>query len=154
MRDVPVRRPATADDHAVLLRIWRRAVEATHDFLGADVVDLLQDQVRDDALPALDVTVAEIDGEPVGWIGMDGSHVEALFVDPAVHGRGVGTALLEGAAASHMNVTLDVNEQNPSARAFYLARGFIPTGRSPVDADGREFPLIHMRRDRRQAQRR
>jgi putative acetyltransferase len=37
-----------------------------------------------------------------------------------------------------------VNEQNPEAVGFYLHYGFAQTGRSPLDGEGRPFPLLHM----------
>ena len=70
-----------------------------------------------------------------------------LFVDPAAQRRGVGTALLEDVASQLGELRLDVNEQNPSARAFYEAKGFREVGRSDVDGQGRPFPLLHLRRD-------
>lgn len=98
-------------------------------------------------LPAVELWVAvDEDDGPVGFIGLGGSHVEMLFVDVDRHGGGVGTALIESAAERHPDLTVDVNEQNPSGLAFYESRGFVRTGRSPVDADGRPFPLIHLRR--------
>ena len=39
---------------------------------------------------------------------------------------------------------VDVNEQNPEALGFYLANGFEVTGRSPLDGQGRPFPLLHL----------
>ena len=69
-----------------------------------------------------------------------------LFVEPDAHGRGVGTALLD-AVAARAPLTVDVNEQNPAAHAFYRARGFVETGRSPLDGEGRPFPLVHLRRE-------
>ncbi|HZZ45675.1 MAG TPA: acetyltransferase [Pseudonocardia sp.] len=141
----PVCRPALDGESPALVRIWRRAVEATHDFLTGDDIDGLEVQVRDVVLPALGLTVATLRDEPVGWIGMHGSHVEALFVDPSAHRRGVGRALLSAAAAFPL-VTVDVNEQNPSAITFYEALGFVRAGRSALDGDGRPFPLVHLRR--------
>jgi putative acetyltransferase len=41
---------------------------------------------------------------------------------------------------------VDVNEQNPEARCFYEALGFVVERRSPLDAHGLPFPLLHMRR--------
>ena len=144
-------RDACAEDHELLLGIWRRAVEATHDFLGAAEIGALEPQVRT-ALARAAVRVATgPDGDvtshgPVGFLGGAGGKVDMLFVDPAVHGRGAGTALLDDAAAHHRVLTLDVNEQNPSARAWYARRGFVETGRSETDADGRPYPLLHLRR--------
>lgn len=37
-----------------------------------------------------------------------------------------------------------MNEQNPQAVGFYLHYGFVQTGRSPLDGEGRPFPLLHM----------
>lgn len=140
-------RPAADDDRPALLRIWRRAVEATHDFLTPSDVDGIEEQVRTAALPALALTVAQgPDGALLGWVGVHGTRVEALFVDPDAHRRGVGTALLAATTAGEPSVELDVNEQNPSALAFYERHGFVRVGRSERDGEGRPFPLLHLRR--------
>lgn len=148
MNDDPVLlRASTPDDHPDLLRIWRRAVEATHDFLTRADVDEIEAEVRKHALPGLTITVAQWpEGTPVGWVGVDGTRVEALFVDPAAHRQGVGTALLTSVTGPMPEVALDVNEQNPSARRFYERHGFVQIGRSEHDAQGRPYPLLHMRR--------
>lgn len=142
----PVFRPARPDDADALTAIWRRAVEATHDFLTPDDVHALERAVHDEYLRAVDVTVAEVSGHPVGFVGTQGHRIEMLFVDPVVHGRGVGRALLADAARGHAALEVDVNEQNPGALLFYRAQGFVVTGRSATDGEGRPFPLLHLRR--------
>ncbi len=143
-------RDAEPADLDALVGVWRRAVEATHDFLGAAEIDDLEPPSRTEiARAAVRVATApegDVTTGPVGFLGGRGGEVDMLFVDPAVHGRGVGTALLEDAAAHHPVLTLDVNEQNPAARAWYARRGFVETGRSETDADGRPYPLLHLRR--------
>ena len=42
-------------------------------------------------------------------------------------------------------LSVDVNEQNPQALAFYLQCGFVQVGRSPLDPAGRPFPILHLR---------
>jgi putative acetyltransferase len=144
-------RDADPGEREALVGIWRRAVEATHDFLPVVEIDGLEPRVRV-ALARAVVRVAtgpDDDGGrlgPVGFLGGRGGEVAMLFVDPAVHGRGVGTALLDDASSHHAVLTLDVNEQNPVARAWYARRGFVETGRSTTDADGRPYPLLHLRR--------
>ena len=85
-------------------------------------------------------------------MGRNGGHVDMLFVDPAFFGCGAGRTLLrlawERAFAAGLPLTLDVNEQNPAAVAFYRRMGFVVTGRSPVDSAGRPYPLLHMAADR------
>ncbi|MGF7123674.1 GNAT family N-acetyltransferase [Rhodococcus sp. BE178] len=129
-----------------LVRIWRSAVEATHDFLTPDDVDYYESRMLGDYLPAVEVTVATIDGLPAGFSGLAGSSLEMLFVDGARLGRGLGSALLRRAVAEHPDLHLDVNEQNPRAVDFYRHHGFVTTGRSATDADGRPFPILHMAR--------
>jgi putative acetyltransferase len=43
-------------------------------------------------------------------------------------------------------MTTDVNEQNAQAVGFYEHMGFTRTGRSPLDGQGRPYPLIHLAR--------
>lgn len=74
----------------------------------------------------------------------DGNKVEALFIVPSHHGRGGGRRLLAHARALKGPLRLDVNEHNPAALGFYQALGFAGVGRSPLDGEGRPFPLLHM----------
>lgn len=147
--DEPAPRAAGPDDAAALVAVWRRAVLATHDFLAPADVDRYEAVVRA-GLPALTVTLAERQGRVLGFVALtvagDGARVEMLFVDPDVHGSGVGSMLLRHATADRPVVELDVNEQNPRARAFYARRGFVEVGRSALDGDGRPYPLLHLRR--------
>ncbi|WP_201791282.1 acetyltransferase [Aeromicrobium sp. PE09-221] len=140
----PVLRPLRSADEPSVVEIWRRAVEATHEFLSPEDIDFYEGHIRDTYLPALDVTVAELSGRIVGFLGLQEHRVEMLFVDPEAHNLGIGTRLLAHAAARHARLDLDVNEQNPSALDFYRSRGFVETGRSPTDGEGRPFPLIHL----------
>lgn len=138
-------RPA---DHPTLLAIWLRAVRGSHTFLTEADIQSLYPLVRDAALPALELWVlCGDDGEPVGFSGLDGAKMEALFVDPAFAGRGGGRLLVEHARRLKGPLTVDVNEQNPTALRFYEAMGFRVVGRSPTDDAGRPFPLLHMSED-------
>ncbi|HWR84880.1 MAG TPA: acetyltransferase [Rhodoglobus sp.] len=140
-------RAARADDHDALLAVWRGAVEATHDFLTPDDVAFYAEAVAR-YLPVMsDLRVAADAGDrPVGFLAQDGGEIHMLFVAPQAQGGGIGTALLEDVAREHPVLRVDVNEQNPSGRRFYAARGFEQVGRSETDGEGRPFPLLHLRR--------
>ena len=124
-------------------------MEASHGFLTVEDIDWYE-QVVSRYLPQLqDVRVAEtVDDEPVGFIAQDAGEIHMLFVAPSAQGGGVGTALLDDVAEEHAELRLDVNEANPTARTFYLAKGFEQIGRSELDTEGRPFPLLHLRRVR------
>jgi putative acetyltransferase len=138
-------RAAETADHEALLAIWRAAVEATHDFLTTEDVDWYEPLVRGHLRTSADLRVAEdTSGVVVGFVGQDQGSIQMLFVDPARHGRGIGTALLDDIARDFPVLRVDVNEDNPSGRRFYEARGFRRVGRSESDELGRPFPLLHL----------
>jgi putative acetyltransferase len=65
------------------------------------------------------------DGGLAGFIAMIGTHVDQLYVDPAHQRSGIGSALLnEAIKLVPGRITLDVFEENVSARAFYEKSGF------------------------------
>lgn len=139
-------RQATNADHPLLLDLWLRSVRATHHFLQPSDIDALRPQLRDIYLPAVELWVAVDDQDlPTGFIGLNENHVEMLFIEPDLRGQGIGRALLDHARHSRSGLSVDVNEQNPEAAGFYLHYGFVQTGRSPLDGEGRPFPLLHMR---------
>lgn len=131
-------RSRIAAENAELTEVWLRSVRATHDFLNEqDILDLYP-QVRDLYLPQVEVWVYETtEGRPGGFVGLSGAHVEMLFIEPALRGRGIGTRLLDHARALQPLLTVDVNEQNPQACGFYERYGFQRTGRSATDSAGR-----------------
>jgi len=139
-------RQRVASDDPVLAALWERSVRATHDFLSEEDIHYLLPLVRDSylPLPALDIWVYEDHHGIAGYIATGGHNVEMLFIDPDRRGQGVGRQLLDHARHRHDTLTVDVNEQNPQAVGFYLHYGFIQTGRSPLDGQGKPFPLLHM----------
>ncbi|MGC3961811.1 MAG: GNAT family N-acetyltransferase [Rhodocyclaceae bacterium] len=138
-------RPAQQHDHLVLLDIWQQSVRASHDFLSEQDIQSLLPIVRDMALPNLEIWVLCSDGTvPIGFMGLDGNKVEALFIAPSSFGQGGGTLMLDHARKLKGPLQVDVNEQNPRAAAFYLAHGFSIAGRSSTDAQGQAFPLLHL----------
>ena len=138
-------RPSRATDGDALVDLWRRAVDATHDFLSAEDRQAIDAEVAG-FLPHASLVVAVDDQDwPQGFMLIDGSHMEALFIDPDVRGTGIGRQLLLHAVARHPQLTTDVNAQNAQAVGFYQRMGFTETGRSSVDSQGRPYPLIHLR---------
>jgi putative acetyltransferase len=146
-RETMTIRRAVSTDRDTLVDIWLRSVRATHTFLSEeDIQSLLlptQKYLKSEE-PELWVLCSD-SGEVVGFMGMSGSKIEALFLAPEFHRRGGGRRLVRHAQALRGELTVDVNEQNPAARRFYEACGFVAESRSELDDAGRPFPLLHMR---------
>ncbi|AMD87343.1 GCN5 family acetyltransferase [Actinomyces radicidentis] len=139
-------RPGRVEDHPALVRVWRSAVDVTHDFPAVADRDGIEACLAPDYLPAVELLVAEApDGRVLSFAGVLNGALEMLFVDAAEHGTGVGSALLVRAVREHAVTRVNVNEQNPAALAFYLRRGLEAVGRSETDEAGRPYLLLHLR---------
>ncbi|WP_425092829.1 GNAT family N-acetyltransferase [Tropicimonas sp. S265A] len=135
-------RPARPRDHAALTALWRRAVSASHRYLGARRLVEEETAVSTVYLPACEVWIAEADG-PVGFLALrPGGEVAGLFVDPVAQRKGVGWSLLDHVQAG-ATLHLEVAAPNFAARAFYAHYGFREVSRRH-DPDLDE-ELLHMR---------
>ncbi|HEX5237174.1 MAG TPA: acetyltransferase [Sphingomicrobium sp.] len=140
-------RRGTPADLPRALEIWRSAVDATHGFLSPADRTEIEDLVGERFLPNADLWIAVDDADqPMGFLAMEGSKIEALFVDSAAHGCGYGSLLLDHALLLEPHLSVDANEQASNALAFYLARGFRIVGRSPTDDHGRPYALVRLER--------
>lgn len=137
-------RPSRSDEGPRIIEIWRGAVDATHDFLTPED-RLAIDEMVCGFLPLAPLWLAVDEKDyPLAFMLIDKGHMEALFVDPSWRGTGIGAALVKHGLALHPSMTTDVNEQNDQAVRFYQRMGFKRTGRSPIDGQGRSYPLIHL----------
>lgn len=129
-----------------LVALWERSIRKTHLFLSERYILELLPDVRQAVLHVPSLMVAVDDsGSAVGFMGVDGTMLEMLFIDPDHCGKGIGRMLVEHAVERHRVERVDVNEQNPSALGFYQRMGFRIQSRSELDGQGRPFPILHMR---------
>jgi putative acetyltransferase len=140
-------RPLVAADRDILLDVWLRSVRATHTFVTEEDIQSFIPLVRDYlASDQSEFCVLSSDsGAVMGFMGMAGSKIEAMFLAPEFLRHGGGRLLVRHARALRGELTVDVNEQNPAACRFYEACGFVVEGRSELDDAGRPYPLLHMR---------
>ncbi|SHL95504.1 acetyltransferase [Halomonas cupida] len=139
-----IARPDKAD-HLKLLEVWEASVRATHDFLAEEDLLALKPLILEQYLDAVELTCArDTHGEIVGFSGALDGNLEMLFVAPQARGTGIGSRLVRHAIDHQGIARVDVNEQNEQALAFYRHIGFQITGRSPLDGQGKPYPLLHM----------
>ncbi len=84
-------------------------------------------------------------GKIRGFCGVSKGKIEMLFMLPEYRGQGVGSSLCNHVIKTMHVTKFDVNEQNPQAVGFYEHIEFSITGRSPVDGQGKPFPLLRMK---------
>ena len=125
-----VLRKAGADDAAALTRLFLASRAAAMPYLArvhSDEATLAW--MTHVVLPGTDVRVAETheDGDVriAGFLSLDGSELEHLYIDPGLRRRGIGSLLLaEAKEAGPDGLTLYTFQRNTGARAFYERHGF------------------------------
>ncbi len=136
---------AKKSDQQQLLDIWESSVRATHDFLAEEDLIQLKPLIFEQYFNAVDLTcVKNNQGKILGFCGVHDGHIEMLFIAPEARGSGAGRLLVSHAIQQQGATAVDVNEQNEQARGFYEHIGFVVTGRSPLDGQGKPYPLLHM----------
>lgn len=130
----------------ILTALWEASVRATHHFLQETDIENLKPYVTEGLASIRHLYVAVEADVPAAFIGIQDEKIEMLFVSPQHLRKGIGKRLVDMAVRNHGVVYVDVNEQNPDARAFYDKSGFVEFGRREVDEQGNPFPIIEMRR--------
>lgn len=132
-------------DHGRLIEIWEVSVRATHDFLMEEDIEVLRPLILEQYFDAVELTCARDEsGEIKGFCGVSEGNIEMLFITPEARGTGVGSLLVAQAVEWQGATKVDVNEQNDQALGFYKRIGFSVVGRSPLDGQGKPYPLLHM----------
>lgn len=85
------------------------------------------------------VRVAQIAGQPTGFLARNGPYIAALYVSAAARGRGVGSALLAQAKLEKYRA-LWTFQANTPARAFYARHGLTVKRRTDGMANAERLP--------------
>lgn len=137
--------PYTESHRERILTIWEASVRATHNFLKPDDLNEIKELLVNFDFAQLNVFCLQIDHQLEGFIALSGSKIEMLFLSPDVIGSGYGKRLVEFAVTGHNASSVDVNEQNTSAVAFYLKSRFKVFERTATDDHGRDYPVLRMK---------
>ena len=120
-------------------------MRATHHFLREADIRNLKPYVTEGLAGIRHLYVAADAAAPTAFIGIQDEKIEMLFVSPLYLRKGIGKQLVDMAVKNHQAVFVDVNEQNPGARAFYGKLGFVEFDRMETDSQGNPFPIIALR---------
>ena len=136
--------PSGDEGYDGLIELWEASVRTSHGFLTEGDIQEIREALPK-YLSEMDIYVCKEGARTVGFLGIAGKKIEALFVHPDAQGKGYGTALLDYAVDECGCEYVDVNEQNDRAAEFYRRNDFRCVGRDGTDAEGREFPIVHLK---------
>ena len=131
-------------DYPRLMDIWEDSVLNTHDFLKMEDF-LFYKKILSTYFPHVDLFGYERDGALIGFMGVAGDNLEMLFIENKHRYTGVGKELVLYAIENLYIKKVDVNEQNSQAIGFYKYFGFNVYGKSELDTEGKEYPILHMK---------
>ena len=146
-------RPATPADAPALTGILHRA-KASWGYPEDKMAEFREAWgIGDATIRSIRITVAEDDSGPIAFSGVipedeDTLLVDYLFVDPPMHGQGIGSLLLKRAediARQDRRTRLRL-ESDAHAGAFYEKHGFRTCGTRPSEmSPGHDIPLMEKR---------
>lgn len=111
-------------DVNALLAVWEASSRLAHPFMTEVFFDQERRNIPELYLPNAETWVVVHNGSVVGFIALIGNEVGGLFVDPALHGHGLGKALMDKARELHGGLVVEVFKENAVGCRFYDRYGF------------------------------
>ena len=108
-------------------------------------IDLGVPQIMEEYRPFIENMWVYDDGAVKGFVHAENSEVKKLFVEPILHGNGIGAELLEYAVKNCGANFLWALEKNERAIKFYERHGFCLTSERKPEEDTTEY-LVRMKR--------
>lgn len=134
----PLSRP---EDFHSLIQIWLDASIEAHHFIPESYWRSKAKDVCNIYLPTADTYIAIIEREIVGFYAYYQHRLAALFVEPKMQHRGIGSTLLEDAKNRFSPLEARVYKRNSDAVQFYLHHGFL-IQKEEIDTETKEPELI------------
>jgi len=139
-------RRAVLSDMQAVARLHRHVRTACLPYLP-DLHTADEDLVyfQDIVFPGSTIWLAEARDHMVGFATAKDEWLDHLYIEPAWHGRGVGSALLLAVQEGRLRLDLWTFQQNAAARRFYEARGFRPVEMTDGSGNEERVPDIRYR---------
>ena len=138
-------RQFTPSDTEKVVDIWLSASALAHPFLDQNFVAQETENLRNIYLVHAETWLIEHNDRPVGFIAMLDTEIGGLFLEPALHGQGLGRALADHAYGLKGPMTVEVFAQNAIGRRFYDRYGFAETGQFIHEPTGQQVVKMAMK---------
>ncbi|XP_077864920.1 peptidyl-lysine N-acetyltransferase YjaB-like [Saccoglossus kowalevskii] len=100
--------------------------------------------MRDKLLPKWEKLVAVKNRVVIGYIALEGSYVQGLFVTPEYQGQGTGRMMLDKAVELRGRLSVSVYTANEKARRFYEKYGFVEVAHRVEEHTGMSEIILEM----------
>lgn len=141
-------RPAVPEDADAVARLLATVRgESIPDLpLAAQSEDAVAPFVRRVLLDQFEVWVAEVDGDPVGFMAlMPPDHIAHLYISAAHRGEGLGARFVDLARRRYPEgLQLWTFQENEDAQRFYAQQGFVPVEWADDRDEDRASPDLRM----------
>ncbi len=119
-----------SDEVETVAAIWHASGQQVYTFIDSWKTFTLEQACtafRESIAVRCEVWVAEISDDIVGYMALNGSYLDRLYVSPDHQRQGVGTALLRH-AMKHCDdgLELHTHQKNKPACTFYAKHEFVP----------------------------
>lgn len=136
-------RPATPEDFDRMVEIWLQASLIANNFVNSSFWQNNSEQLRNHFLPASENWVYCENSCTEAFLSLKHDNLAALFVAPALQGRGIGRMLLEHAKSLRQSMTLAVFEANSRSVRFYTRNGFAVVQSQKDPQSGHNELIMH-----------
>lgn len=110
-------------DTEAVMQIWLEENIKAHCFISQEYWKNNYDYVKS-VLPKAEIYVYTENDKISGFLGMNGSFIEGIFVKSNNQHNGIGTTLLNKAKHENSKLTLNVYKKNAPAFSFYHKNDF------------------------------
>ena len=118
-----------------IMEIWLSSNIEAHSFIRCEYWRDCFDNAAE-AISQAEVYTSLSEGKIVGFIGLNGGHIEGIFVDSEHRSKGVGKSLIDFVKTLYPKLSLCVYEKNVRAADFYRREGFLPVRKKPDISTG------------------
>lgn len=125
------------EDINKIMEIWLNNNIKAHNFINEnywrDNFSIVKNMISES-----EVYVYEINGTPVGFVGLMDNYLAGIFVDYEYQSKGIGKEIIDYIKTIKEHINLNVYVKNKRAVEFYLREGFTVVEKS-IDTDTGEY---------------
>jgi putative acetyltransferase len=134
-------RHATNTDFHELAELYHDASLIAHPFIDPEYIARDRRHLSEQRLPLEQAFLWERQGNIEGYIALDGTRINGLFIRVEHQRKGIGRTLVEHVKQLHDQLRVKVFQENYQAQRFYFAMGFevVPEAETPQDGPHAQY---------------